>query len=55
MVVSLNSRLESHRREEDSAVLILFGARSFTQGYLAHKKQPPPPQGVHKIISIVLL
>ena len=25
------------------------------QGYLAHKKQPPPPQDHHRAINIVLL
>ena len=44
MVVSLNSRLESHEAEEEaSADAAAGGAGAATiQGYLAHKKQPPP-------------
>ena len=31
------------------------GGRGGLQGYLAHKKQPPPPQGFYKALGILLL
>ena len=37
-----------HRR-----MVYIFDAR--LQGYLAHKKQPPPPQVHHRALGIVLL
>jgi len=48
-LVSLNSRLESNKEEEEVVVFssnrASWGAGSLSniQGYLAHKKPPPPP------------
>ena len=47
--VSLDSRLERHKDDEVSVWCRRRRERhvsiSGLQGYLAHKKQPPPPQG----------